>query len=176
MKVILNQTVPKVGKQGQIVTVANGYARNYLFPRKLAIVAEKNQVEALAKRAARMEAKVADTKAAAEVIKEKLMGTSIELPGKVGKDSTKLFGAITAQDIVDAIKAQLKVEVEKKNVALIEPIRRLGRYSVMVDLHRDVDAMVAVHVFDPDAPKEVVVVVDESITLVETTPSPEEAE
>ena len=151
MKVILNKTVPKVGKEGQVVSVADGFARNYLFPRGLAIVAEKRQVEALNRRAERLNAKMADTKAAAEAVREKLHGLTVKIEGKVGKDTAKLFGAITAQDVADAIKSQLGVEVEKKNIALIEPIKRLGIHSVEVDLHREVDALVNVNVFDPSA-------------------------
>jgi large subunit ribosomal protein L9 len=154
MKVILNQTVPKVGKQGQVVTVADGFARNYLFPRGLAILADKKQIEALNRRHEREAAKVAETKSAAEATHEKLDGKSIEIPGKVAKDSTKLFGAITAQDVADAIKQQLGVELERKQVALVEPIRRLGRYPIELDLHREVDATVTLEVFNPDAPRE----------------------
>lgn len=160
MKVILNKTVPKVGKEGQVVTVADGFARNYLFPKGLAIVAEKKQIAALAKRAARVDAKLADTKAAAETVKEKLHGLTVKIEGKVGKDAGKLFGAVTSQDVADAIKGQLGVDIDKKHIALIEPIKRLGNYPVEVDLHRDVDAVVTVNVFDPNAPVEAAPVVE----------------
>lgn len=154
MKVILNKTVPKVGKEGDVVSVADGYARNFLFPRGLAIVAQKNQLVALQKRQARVEAKTADQKAAAETLKEKLDGKEVKIQGKVGAAAGKLFGAITSQDVADAIKAQLKVSLEKKQVALVEPIKRLGKHSVLLDLHRAVDAHVTVDVFDPNAPVE----------------------
>lgn len=160
MKVILNQTVPKVGKEGQVVTVANGYARNFLFPRKLAIVADKKQIQAMERRQVKLDTKLAETKSEAEAIKEKLHGQTVKLEGKVGKDSTKLFGAITAQDVADAIKSQLKVDVEKKRVGVLEPIKRLGRHPIDIDLHRDVDATVTVHVFDPNAPEDEVVVTE----------------
>lgn len=151
MKVILNQTVPKVGKEGHVVNVADGFARNYLFPRGLAIIADKKQVAALEKRNARVEAKTAGERAAAEALRDKLNGQTVRIEGKVGQDTTKLFGAVTTQDVVDAIKAQLKLTVEKKQVALIEPIKRLGSHRVEVDLHRSVDAIVTVEVFDPNA-------------------------
>lgn len=154
MKVILNKTVPKVGKEGQVVTVADGFARNYLFPRGLAIVAEKKQVAALARRMERLGLKLAEGKTSAEEVRAKLHGQTVNIEGKVGKDTTKLFGAITSQDVVDAVKAQLKVEVDKKNVALIEPIKRLGQHAVEIDLHREVDAIITVNVFDPAAPVE----------------------
>jgi large subunit ribosomal protein L9 len=151
MKVILNQTVPKVGKEGTVVTVADGFARNYLFPRGLAILAERKQIGALEKRNARISERTAGHKAAAETLREKLHGQVVRIEGKVGRDSTKLFGAITSQDVVDAIKSQLSVDVEKKQVALIEPIKRLGVHEVELDLHREVEARVNVEVFDPNA-------------------------
>ncbi len=151
MKVILNQTVPKVGKEGHVVSVADGFARNYLFPRGLAILADKKQVEALGRRNARIEAKTAGEKTAAEAIREKLHGKSVRIEGKVGQDTTKLFGAITSQDVADAIKKQLGESLEKKQIALIEPIKRLGSHRVEVDLHRSVDAIVTVEVYDPNA-------------------------
>ena len=128
MKVILNQTVPKVGKEGQVVNVKDGYARNYLFPR--------------------------ETKAAAETLKEKLEGKSVSIEAKVGKELGKLYGAITSQDVADAIKAQLGVDLEKKQVGLLEPIKRLGKFKLSIDLHREVDAHIELNVFDPNAPVE----------------------
>lgn len=152
MKVILNQTVPKVGKQGDVVTVADGYARNFLFPRGLAIVAEKKQIEALNRRNERTAAKSAENKSLAEKIKEKLDGAEIRIEGKVGRDGGKLFGAITAQDVADALKSATGVTVEKRQIGLVQPIKRLGKISVPIDLHREVDAHVTVEVFDPEAP------------------------
>lgn len=151
MKVILKQTVPKVGKEGTIVTVADGYARNYLFPRKLAILAEKNQIAALERRQAKVAEKTAGQKAAAETLREALHGKTVRIEGKVGKDSAKLFGAITSQDVIDLIKSQLGQTVDKKQVAMIEQIKRLGVHDVELDLHPQVDAVVKVEVYDPNA-------------------------
>ncbi|HRF58417.1 MAG TPA: 50S ribosomal protein L9 [Fimbriimonadaceae bacterium] len=167
MKVILNQTVPKVGKEGQVVTVADGYARNFLFPRGLAVVADKGQIKALEARRARLDAKLAETKAAAEALKEKIDGKALRIVGKAGREDTKLFGAITAQDIVDALKEQAGVVLEKKQVPLLQPIKRLGNYRLEVDLHRDVDAHISVEVYDPERPVEVVEVEE---TAAEVTP------
>lgn len=152
MKVILNQTVPKVGKQGQVVTVADGYARNFLFPRGLAIVAEKRQIKALELRKVKLDARLAETKSEAEQLKAQLDGKVVRIEGKVGKDTTKLFGAITAQDVADALLEQHNVTVEKRQVGVLQPIKRLGDHVVEIDLHRDVDAHITVTVFDPDAP------------------------
>jgi len=152
MKVILNQTVPKVGKEGTVVTVADGYARNFLFPRGLAIVADKNQLKALEIRNARVAAKSADAKSAAEAVKAKLNGQTVKIAGQVGKEQGKLFGAITAQNVADAIKDQLGIAVEKRSVGVIEPIKKLGLHIVEIDLHREVEAKVTVNVYDPEAP------------------------
>ncbi len=149
MKVILNQTVPKVGKAGTVVVVADGFARNYLFPRKLAIVADRNQVAALDKRNARMAEKLGAVKSDAETLKAKLDGQVVKMETKVGADGVRLNGAITSQNIADAIKAQLGVTLEKRQVALHDPIKRLGTFSVELDLHAHVDAHISVEVFDP---------------------------
>ena len=162
MKVILNQTVPKVGKEGTVITVADGFARNYLFPRGLAVVADKNQIRGLEIRNARVAAKSADQKAAAEALKETINGKTVRIAGQVGKVQGKLFGAITSQNVADAIKSQLGVSLDKKNIALIEPIKKLGVHDVEVDLHREVDAKVNVEVYDPAA--EVVEVASEEVT------------
>jgi large subunit ribosomal protein L9 len=151
MKVILNQTVPKVGKEGTVVNVADGFARNYLFPRGLAIVATKQQIAALEKKNARVAERTAGQKASAEALREKLNGQTVRIPGEVGSQG-KLFGAITNANVVEAIQQQLGVTLDRKQVALIEPIKRLGDHGVELDLHREVDARITVTVFDPNAP------------------------
>jgi large subunit ribosomal protein L9 len=152
MKIILTQTVPKVGKEGTVVNVADGFARNYLFPRSLAIVADKNQLAALEKKNARVAAKSAGEKSTAETLREKLNGKTVRIPGQVGAAQGKLFGAITAQAIVDAVKAQLGEAIDKRQVGLIDPIKRLGHFQISLDLHREVDAVIDVEVYDPTAP------------------------
>lgn len=151
MKVILNQVVPKVGKKDQVVNVANGFARNYLFPRGLATVATKNQVNALEKRLARMQGKIDAEKDSAEKIKEQIDGKVFEIEGKVAAGGKKLFGSFTPQNIVDLIKEECNIELEKKQVALLFPIRTLGSYRIQIDLHHHVDAFVTINIFDPVA-------------------------
>lgn len=153
MKVILNQTVPKVGKEGQVVNVAPGFARNYLFPRGYAIFADRAQIKVLEKKNERMVAKLEETKQSAVALLEKLEGKTVRIEGKVGKDSGKLFGAVTAQDVADAIQAQLGQALDKRVVGVLEPIKRLGMHRVEIDLHRDVTAHVSVLVFDPEHPE-----------------------
>jgi large subunit ribosomal protein L9 len=149
MKVILNQTVPKVGKAGTVVNVADGFARNYLFPRGLAVVADKAQIASLQKRNDRLAAKTAAQKADAEALKAKLDGQSVRVEAKVGADNVRLIGAVTSQNITDAINSAFGVALDKKQVALHDPIKRLGTTVVELDLHMSVDAKISVTVFDP---------------------------
>jgi large subunit ribosomal protein L9 len=151
MKVILNQTVPKLGKEGQVVTVADGFARNYLFPRGMATLADKRQLKVLERRRIRLDARAAETKTEAQGLREKVEGKVVRLPGKVGREQTKLFGAITAQDVADALREQHNIQVDKKQVGLLQPIKRLGEHPVELDLHREVDATITVIVYDPEA-------------------------
>lgn len=150
MKVILKQSVPKVGKEGQVVTVKGGYARNFLFPRGMAVVADKKQMGVLTRRNAKVEAALASTKADAEALREKLHGKVVNIEGHVGKETGKLFGAVTNQDIADAIKAQYGVDLEKRVVLLSHAIKQLGNHSVDIDVHRQVDIRMSVRVFDPE--------------------------
>ena len=116
MKVILNQTVPKVGKAGTVVTVADGFARNYLFPRGLAVVADKSQLASLEKRNDRLAAKTAAQKADAEALKAKLDGQTVKVEAKVGADGIRLIGAVTSQNITDALNSQHGVSLEKSKL------------------------------------------------------------
>lgn len=151
MKVILTQTVPKVGKEGHVVNVANGYARNYLFPRGMALFADKAQMAILERRRAKMASEDASTLSNAEGLHEKLNGKSIRIEGKVAGENTRLFGAVTSQDIADTIAAQLSVTLDKKQVALLVPIKQLGKYQIEIDLHRQLNTTVNLDVFNPAA-------------------------
>lgn len=154
MKVILNQTVPKVGKQDTVVNVADGYARNYLFPRGLAIIADKKQVAALEKKVARIDAKLAGQKSDAEALGARLNGQTVRIPGQVGAAQGKLFGAITSADVAKAVAEQLGATLDRKQIALIDPIKSLGTHDVELDLYRSVDSKIKVVVYDPKAPVE----------------------
>lgn len=150
MKVILNQTVPKVGKEGQVVNVAGGFARNFLFPRGLATIANRATLKALEIKHQRFEAELEKTRATAEALAAALDGKTITVTGSTAKGSAKLFGAVTAADISEAIRIQLGQEVDKKSIALLHPLKRLGAYSVLIALHRDAEATIRVEVRDED--------------------------
>lgn len=150
MKVILLEAVPKLGKEGQVVAVKPGYARNFLFPKGMATLADKSQLQVLDRRNAKIAAQLADTKADSEKVKEQLDGKQVDIQVKAGRESTRLFGAVTSEQIGEAIKAQLGVELEKRQILLVAPIKRLGTYGIEINVHREVEIEVKVHVFDPE--------------------------
>jgi len=150
MKVILEQTVQKLGKAGQVVSVADGFARNFLFPKGLARMADKPGLARLERQEEKVQADIEKGRDSAVKTAEKLEGITLRLVGQTARGNTKLFGAITSADIVDALKKESGIDVDKKAVALLHPIKRLGVYDVLVDLHRDADATVKVEVANED--------------------------
>ena len=178
MRVILKQTVPKVGKEGQVVRVKDGFARNFLFPRGMAVVADKSQIRVLEARNKRLEAQLAETKAAADAIGEKLDGKDVKIEVRAGTGQ-RLFGAVTAQDIADAVKDQLGVEVERKSIGILQPIKQLGHFSIEIDMHRHVDCKIMLHVIDPlaeeEARKAAEVISDMATAGVDEAPSSDDA-
>jgi large subunit ribosomal protein L9 len=144
MEVILRDEVENLGTRGQIVRVKEGYARNFLLPRRLAVPAtEANRKIVEQERTAwlKKEAKVA---AEAQELAKLLEPIVITIHQKAGEND-HLFGSVTAQNIADALAAQ-KFEIERKKIHLDEPIRTLGEFKVPVKLHRDVTATVTVKV------------------------------
>ena len=144
MEVILREHVDNLGRRGEIVKVAEGYARNYLLPRKLALAvteANKRQIEHERHAA---EAREVEEKAAAEAVAARLTQIEIEIPRRVGENET-LYGSVTTADIAQALHAK-GFEVEKRKVQLAEPIKALGQVTVPVRIHREVTAQVIVKV------------------------------
>jgi len=139
LKIMLTKDVENVGQAGEIKDVADGYGRNFLIPRKLAVLAGRG-VEAEARRiqdaAARREAKDRDQ---AREFAEEIDNKTVVVRLKVGAED-KVFGAITTEDISKAIKQQHQVEVDRRKVELKEPLKQLGEHQVTLRLHRDVDA------------------------------------
>lgn len=149
MKVILTKPVAKLGKDGSVVNVKAGYARNFLFPQGMAVYADKSQMELLERRNAKMAAQLAETKVTAVALAEKVNGKELKIETKAG-DAGRLFGAITSQNIVDELKNQLGLDFEKKDILLVAPIKRAGVHNVEIYAHRDVHIEVKVNVFDPE--------------------------
>ena len=145
VKVILRQDIANVGKRGDICEVSSGYARNYLFPKQLAIVATDGAVaQAAAMRRAR-DVRDAQDRSAAEDVARRLVPTVITVPAKAGPEG-RLFGSVTAADVVDAVTDQTGIELDRRKVLLAEPIKSLGTHSVGVRLHTDVEFPVTVEV------------------------------
>lgn len=144
MEVILRNHVEHLGRRGDIVTVANGYARNYLLPQKLALQvteASKRQVE---RERALAEAREAEERVAAEAVASRMAGLECTIVRRVGQTGT-LYGSVTAADIAEAFEGA-EVEITRKQIRLREAIKSLGAFPVPVRLHHDVTAEVVVNV------------------------------
>ncbi|MFN8027544.1 MAG: 50S ribosomal protein L9 [Acidimicrobiia bacterium] len=145
MKIVLREDVEQLGKKGDLVEVADGYARNYLVPKGLAMKATKGVVaQAESMRRAR-EVKETRDREAAQAIAAQLGSKALEVKARAGEGG-KLFGSVTSADIAEAILAQTGLEVDRRKVDLAEPIRELGDADVTVKLHSDVAVGVVVHV------------------------------
>ncbi|WP_041695565.1 50S ribosomal protein L9 [Alicyclobacillus acidocaldarius] len=144
MKVILLQDVKGQGKQGEIKEVSEGYARNFLFPRKLAEEATPQALKALEEKRRKEERLKAQELADAKALAERLDNLKVTIRSQVGKDG-RLFGAITTKHIADALKEQ-GFEVDKRKIALPDPIKSLGGHKVTIKLHPEVHVQILVYV------------------------------
>jgi large subunit ribosomal protein L9 len=138
MEIILLQDVDKVGKKGEVANVSDGYARNYLFPRKLAEMATAGRVAQVRKIMDQKEAHARREAEQADETRDLLAKTVLTIPAPVGSGD-RLFGSITTQDIATAIFAARKIRVDKRNVELEEPIKMVGTYMVKVEVHNSVE-------------------------------------
>jgi len=139
MKVILLQDVKGLGKKDSIVEVSDGYARNYLFPKKLAIEATQGlQTQLKQKKEAETRKKEKEIEQAKELAK-KIEGLTLEIKVKAGENG-KLFGAITNKEIADELKKQFNIDIEKKKIELDTPLKNIGSYTVDVKVYPSVSA------------------------------------
>lgn len=144
MEVILREHVDNLGRRGDVVKVAEGYARNYLLPRKLALAvtdANKRQIEREKKVA---EVKDAEERHQADAVAERLSQVEIEIARRVGENDT-LYGSVTSADIAHALEAK-GFTIEKRRILLPDALKALGEFTVPVKIHRDVTAHVRVKV------------------------------
>jgi large subunit ribosomal protein L9 len=144
MEVILRQAVEKLGHTGDVVTVSNGYARNFLLPRGVAYVATEGNKRRIAQERQRLEAAEETRRAAARELSEKLEQVSLTFSARVGEEG-KLFGSVTSGDIAQQLVTQ-GFQIEKRQIDLHEPIKALGVYRVPVRLHADVHPEIKVWV------------------------------
>ena len=141
MKVILREDVKKIGKAGDLVNVSDGYARNYLFPRELAVEATAGEMKTLKAKQEKEENKIKKQEAEAKKAAERLKEAVIIVKAKVGEGG-RLYGSVTNKDIADAIKASIGFEVDKRKIELNEQVKTLGEYSAHIRLFHDVSVEV----------------------------------
>ncbi|MFN3690372.1 MAG: 50S ribosomal protein L9 [Fimbriimonadales bacterium] len=146
MEVILMRDVPNLGKAGDVKKVAGGYARNYLIPKGWAVPATKGNLKARAERERVRKERAEQLRHAAREAATKLNGQTITIQGRTAPNSTKLFGAVTADAIAQAILQQHGVRVDKRTVDLTDPIKMAGTYSVTIRWEADIEATITVEV------------------------------
>jgi len=144
MEVILREHVETLGRRGDVVKVAEGYARNYLLPRKLALAVTENNKRQIEREKKLAEARDMEEKSAAESVAQRLAQVEIEIARRVGEHET-LYGSVTSADIAQALVAK-GFEIDKRKISLHEPLKALGETTVPVKIHRDVTAQVKVKV------------------------------
>lgn len=142
MKVILNKDVKDLGKKGELVNVSDGYAKNFLIPRKIAVIADATAMNELKNREMSKAHHLAVEKANAEAAAATLEGKSVRVTAKAGANG-RLFGSVTSKEIAEQIKAQYGVEVDKKKV-MVEDIRNFGTFECTVKIYTGISAKVFV--------------------------------
>ena len=144
MEVILREHVEHLGRRGDIVKVAEGYARNYLLPRKLALAVNEGNKRQIERERKNAEARELEEKSQAEAFAARLAEAEIAIPRRVGENDT-LYGSVTTVDIASALAAK-GFEVDRRKIVLADPLKALGQVTVPIKIHRDVTAQVKVSV------------------------------
>jgi large subunit ribosomal protein L9 len=144
MEVILREHVDNLGRRGDVVKVAAGYARNYLLPRKLALAVTENNKRQIEREKKLAEARDMEERSAAEAVAQRLAQLEIEIARRVGEHDT-LYGSVTSADIAQALQAR-GYEIDKRKIVLHDPIKSIGETTVPLKIHRDVTAQVKVKV------------------------------
>ena len=145
MKVVLLEDVKSLGKKGDIVEVSEGYARNFIIPKKKSVEANQENLNTLKLQKANEEKIAKEKLEAAKELAAKLNEASVSLTIKGGKDG-RTFGSVSSKEIEEAIKSQLGLEIDKKKLVIAEPIKTFGNHEVKVKLHKDVTAALKVKV------------------------------
>jgi large subunit ribosomal protein L9 len=151
MEIILRDHVEHVGKRGDVVKVAAGYARNYLLPRKLALIATPGNMKQIARERVKLDAQEAVERTAAEAIASGMSGIQVVISRKVGETGA-LYGSVTSADIAEALAKQ-GFEIDKRKIGLREPIKKLGEKTVPVKLHPTVVVQMPVRVVAEGKPE-----------------------
>jgi len=146
MKVILKEDVKNIGSMGQIMDVADGFARNYLVPRGLAMEANVKNIKSLEHAKKVIQEKAKKVKSQAEDLSTRVANITVVIKAKAGEEG-KLFGSVTTMDIAEQLKNE-GVDIDRKKISLDEPIKRLGTYTVNIKLHPEVSTPVQVEVIE----------------------------
>jgi large subunit ribosomal protein L9 len=145
MKVVLRDDVENVGRKGDLIEVTDGFARNYLVPRGLAMKATKGVVRQAEAMRRNREARDAREREAAQALADQLAGQRIELRARAGEGG-RLFGSVTSADVVDAVRTQTGVALDRRKTQLTDPLKELGPVEIPVKLHTDVEVTLTVDV------------------------------
>ena len=151
MEVILREHVDNVGRRGEVVKVADGYARNYLLPRKLALLVTDGNKKQIERERAKLDVQEAEEKRVVEAVAERLANVEVVIARKVGETDV-LYGSVTAADIVEALNAK-GFDIDKRKLQLAEPIKKISEVKVPIKLHREVTVPVTVKVVAEGAPQ-----------------------
>ncbi len=144
IEVILKEHVEHLGRRGEVVKVANGYARNFLLPRKLALAVTAGNTRQIARERAKAEARDAEEIGEARALAAKIEATEISIARRVGENDT-LYGSVTTADIGEALSLR-DLAIDRRRIQLDEPLKSIGEHTVAVRIHRDVTAQLKVHV------------------------------
>lgn len=147
MKVVLKADVKGLGKKGELVNVSDGYARNFLFPRKLAAEANAQAMSELKNKEDAERYRIATETAAAKANAEKINGKTLKISAKAGQGG-KLFGSVTAGNVADVVKEQLGIAVDKKKVSLSTEIKAFGTYTAELKFHAGISEKITVEVVE----------------------------
>jgi large subunit ribosomal protein L9 len=146
MKVILKEDVKSIGSMGQIVDVSDGFARNYLVPKGLAVEANVKNMRSMEHEKKVIQEKARKVKNSVQDLANRLANMNVVIKTKAGEEG-KLFGSVTTMDIAEQLKNQ-GIEIDKKKISLDEPIKRLGTYAVNLRLHSEITAQVNIQVIE----------------------------
>ena len=152
MEVILREHIDNLGQRGEIVKVADGYARNYLLPRKLALLATAGNKQHVERERKILEVREAEERGQAQAVAARLAALTITISRRVG-DTEQLYGSVTASDIADFLREK-GFEIDRRKLILPEPIKALGEFDVPLKLHREVTVPLKVHVVKEGAAAE----------------------
>lgn len=147
MKVILQQDVKGQGKKGQMVEVSDGYGRNFLLPRKLAVEATAENVNTMRMQDKAKQARLAEEKAQAQALAGRLKGVQVQIRARAGQGG-KLFGSITSKEIAEELKRQFEIDVNKSKIVLSDPIKSFGAFDVKCKLGSEVSGVINVLVIE----------------------------